>query len=817
MKKIGYLLILSLLFLLVSCVEAEEKPFDPDLNLDTENTFFDDFTNGIDPNYWEIGNSKWGVNNGGVVHQNVNYTEDGVVILQANGDLYKGDIQGIGNDHGRRTGAMITTREALGPGRYEVSMKVMPRFGATTAMWTYYFENGMNHEIDIELNVQNDFNVMMTTNWISLTDYTSKSNVLDNVLNDFEWKVFRFDWHTNPNRIDYYLDDVLISTQTAYVPTFAGEFNIGNWFPDAWAGVPDFETDYTYIDWFKYTPYLDNPYIPTASGPMSPINFYPSAPVEYPVANLISNASFEADSPAWRYDVLSDVEIQSEEGMSGSNAIFIPKNQIAYQFVTGLDETFEMTLIANAKLPNLGSGYILLEFYPLETVKIDQYIMNFSYQDQDFKANEYYEKEFTFTVPDNTKRVEISLIGGDSDIYFDELFFNLSKKPKPVFENLPSSRKFHEDFSEGIDPNKWSIANQKWGGTNHGGVIYQNVNLTKNGELLITANGDNYEGPLVGIDRDNGKRTGGAIFTNQSFGPGSFEVRAKIMPRFGATSAFWTYNYLNGINSEIDFEFNVNNDFSTVWLTNWLTEQDYINNTHKSDFVHNDNEFHVYRFEWHTLPTPYIEYYIDDVLVHTENTKVPTMSARFWIGVWFPNNWAGNPDFETDYMIVDYFTYESFPGEPYTLGPNGGGSPIAFYPNTTVDLPVANLISQGNFDHATGYTLIGDANISNGSLNILQSGAASQVITGMDDRFEMYFETMVKGLGSGKIQIEFLDTNNLVIGSTQINIDTLNESNATKISENVTFVKDTKSVRIVLEGSQIIYDDVFFNLASKVE
>ena len=56
------------------------------------------------------------------------------------------------------------------------------------------------------------------------------------------------------------------------------------------------------------------------------------------------------------------------------------------------------------------------------------------------------------------------------------------------------------------------------------------------------------------------------------------------MPRFGATTAFWTFNYLDGINSEIDFEFNVNNDFSTVWLTNWLTETNYNNHTSNGQF-----------------------------------------------------------------------------------------------------------------------------------------------------------------------------------------------------------------------------------------
>lgn len=46
---------------------------------------------------------------------------------------------------------------------------------------------------------------------------------------------------------------------------------------------------------------------------------------------------------------------------------------------------------------------------------------------------------------------------------------------------------------------------------------------------------------------------------------------------FGVIIVFWIFNYLDGINSEIDFEFNVGNDFSIVWLINWLIEINYNN------------------------------------------------------------------------------------------------------------------------------------------------------------------------------------------------------------------------------------------------
>jgi len=502
--------------------------------------------------------------------------------------------------------------------------------------------------------------------------------------------------------------------------------------------------------------------------------------------------------------------------MNGTRGIFVPQNDIAYQFVTGLDETFEMTFIANAKIPAGGSGYVMLEFYPAETQLIDYYIIRFNSEDEDFIADKYYQKEFTFSVPEGTKRVQVSLIGEDSGIYFDNLFFNLSNKPRPEIVEEDNVIRMFETFEDGINSDVWAIANQRWGGTHHGGVIFQNVHYTTEGNLLIQANGDYYEGPLKGIEQSHGRRTGGAIYTKEALGPGSFEVKAKIMPRFGATTAFWTFNYSNGINSEIDFEFNVNNDFSTVWLTNWLTERDYNNHNHQMDTFHNDGQWHVYRFEWHTLPTPHIKYFIDGELAHTEYTKVPTMSARYWIGVWFPNNWAGVPNFETDYLEVEYFKYESFPDHPYVEGPTGATSPAPFYPSAPVERPIANLLPNGSFNHATGYMITADAEINNGVLNTNLLGSAETLVTGMNDLFNLTLKLSAKGANNGLVRIEFLDKNHNVIDGMDILITNLNTNTFTNFTTSFDLVTGTRSINVIFEGVNITYDDVFLNLSHKV-
>ena len=437
MKKIAILLagvLLALgLAMFAGCGDNAGDEFDPDAGLDTENVFFDDFTEGVRSEYWNIGNSKWGTDNGGVLPQNVKYTEDGILILQCNGDNYTGDLRGHGNDHGRRTGAQIISREYFGPGRFEVRMKCLPRFGSTTAFWTYYYTGENNYEIDIELNVEQDFTAVWNTNWLTLEQsdhYVTNTPVVNN---DGEWHVYKFEWHTDPARIDYYIDDVLTHTSQVYVPDVAMPINIGNWFPAGWAGSPDFETDYTFVDWFRYTPYLNNDYTPHAKDGASDESLYPQSPVELPVANLISNAQMEstAEIPvstsqpgknAWRQSMNGDVSFVEGQGIGGSTAIELKDGHSVYQYISGMHESFELNLSGYAKTLS-GTGRIVIECMPLYTQTLAEYTIEFS------GCADFTRLDKTFTLPEGTQRLRVSLEADDgSDILFDDLFCNLTKK-----------------------------------------------------------------------------------------------------------------------------------------------------------------------------------------------------------------------------------------------------------------------------------------------------------------------------------------------------------------------------------------------------
>lgn len=212
------------------------------ITLDYDNAFFDDFSTGVSSESWLIGDQAWGGSNGGVVPENVSYTDDGVLLLRGNGGYYQeGEIKGVGDvKDGRFTGAALISNFTVGPGRYEIKMKVLPRIGACTAFWTYAyeFENELNHEIDIELPGGHrsgvvSFENMLNTNYIKVDRSHSQDAKLSTLfqdkevfLNDGEWHTFGFDWYTNPEKIIYYIDGVVCNISDLFVPSKIGRAHV---------------------------------------------------------------------------------------------------------------------------------------------------------------------------------------------------------------------------------------------------------------------------------------------------------------------------------------------------------------------------------------------------------------------------------------------------------------------------------------------------------------------------------------------------------------------------------------------------------------
>lgn len=451
-----YLLLAFLLLLPVSCGNAEnndvtltvggELKYLNNVSLDYENIFFDDFSGGVDSNSWYIANQAWGESNGGVIPQNVSYTDDGILVLTGNGGYYLDNkVKGVGDvTDGRYTGAALISKFTVKPGRYEIKMKALPRLGACTAFWTFAYDHGAldnNHEIDIELPGGNQtgvptFENVLNTNYIAETSSISQDTKISNLINETEtflndgrWHTFGFDWYTNPEKIVYYIDNKISAISDVFVPSKSGRLWVGNWFPvtSGFVGTAEFETDQMLVDYIKYTPFKDQPYIefnPDVNGVAS-TNLYPSNAITLKTINKVANGDFEFNSEQveisgwnftkyrWEEQEVNDVvRIEDYSGLSSSKALYVKDGGLAIQDVTAVYSNFAHDLKVNAK----GKGNIYVEYYSTVTTSVlKQYSI-------EIDSEEYKEYALELLAPANTQKLSIVVeTTQGNEMYVDDI------------------------------------------------------------------------------------------------------------------------------------------------------------------------------------------------------------------------------------------------------------------------------------------------------------------------------------------------------------------------------------------------------------
>ena len=252
----------------------------------------------------------------------------------------------------------------------------------------------------------------------------------------------------------------------------------------------------------------------------------------------------------------------------------------------------------------------------------------------------------------------------------------------------PIPKAFYDDFSNGLDQENWLVAEKSWGSSDeflNGGVVPENVHPDiATGTIKLAAHGNFYTGDVMGINKDltrqnTGIRTGGAIATRRYLGPGSYEVKMKVAGELGVCSAIWTYFYNDEefcssggdiVNHEIDIELPgrpaaaaESIDFAQALTNTWTGEIGSLHTTGYTQLPKNvdDGEFHTYRFDWHTDPADRrVEFYIDEDYLTTVYENIPFYAGRMWLGAWFPNSWAGEPNFDHAEMELEYFKFVPF-------------------------------------------------------------------------------------------------------------------------------------------------------------
>jgi len=329
-------------------------------------------------------------------------------------------------------------------------------------------------------------------------------------------------------------------------------------------------------------------------------------------------------------------------------------------------------------------------------VFVSQTTIGFTVKIVDKSSSNMQEYKFADRIPNQTI---VSVTGAAEGS--ETLSCDYTPPPNP-YPCLPA-QPFYDDFSDTtLDDTKWLVAHKTWGepkdGTyTNGGVVLQNVKV-ENGAVVFNAHGSLYDGPIVGINKDgspkdDGKRTGGAIATRDYFGAGKYEVRMKAAPTFGVCSAIWTFFYKDGdptINHEIDIEIPgrpagafENIDFDQALLNTWWGETDdlYTAGYTKLPSRMDDNEFHTWRFDWHTDANDRrVDFYLDGKFLRRMTQHVPFYAGRIWLGAWFPNAWAGDANFDQSRMEVDWVKFTPFPDEafqcPEETVPNRGWAPL---------------------------------------------------------------------------------------------------------------------------------------------
>ncbi|MDR3318838.1 MAG: glycoside hydrolase family 16 protein [Clostridiales bacterium] len=315
----------------------------------------------------------------------------------------------------------------------------------------------------------------------------------------------------------------------------------------------------------------------------------------------------------------------------------------------------------------------------------------------------------------------------------------------------------------------WSLVNYGWG---QNGVSKDNAGYSRSpgvlnaigatgGVIVLSSYGDYYH--------DASKRgQGGVLISNGQYGPGLYEIRMKVVPRFGPCSTAWSY-YTNsyavtnnagsqvyGHNTadniqyhEIDIEAPKIGQGFKAWggvaYEEYYQDANNLNSkgegavvnrskgvTADCEGTYNDGQWHTFAFEWRTAAYDNNEaagenegaiiWFMDGKEVARTAMRTPYYPCQLWVGNWFPDNatdWLGIADYDEAYMYLDWVRITEY-DDPVRLTNKSDGSLIkpdlggcvAFSTtggntNYAANLPVNNYISNGEFLYGSGAAATG--------------------------------------------------------------------------------------------------------------
>jgi endo-1,3-1,4-beta-glycanase ExoK len=225
--------------------------------------------------------------------------------------------------------------------------------------------------------------------------------------------------------------------------------------------------------------------------------------------------------------------------------------------------------------------------------------------------------------------------------------------------SVGGSGTFSDNFSTGhLDTSKWLATNGpapgNISGVNYGSFVPSNVDLSK-GMLCLKLTQQQGSNGIISV--------GGELQSATTYGYGTYEW----VMRASSTSSTPTgagnvvsgqissgFSFVNNSQTEIDFEIEGQRP-STIWMTNWQT-------TSKKQYssvilAAPDAAFHRYKFVW---APGRIDFYLDNALVSTHTSNVPSAPAYIMMNHWGTNStgWGGLATVGVQrYLYISSFTY----------------------------------------------------------------------------------------------------------------------------------------------------------------
>jgi hypothetical protein len=204
---------------------------------------------------------------------------------------------------------------------------------------------------------------------------------------------------------------------------------------------------------------------------------------------------------------------------------------------------------------------------------------------------------------------------------------------------------FNESFSgSALNATRWLIAHgpvSHAGKRTPGGFARENVSV-ENGSLVLRVRGDQYDGPVRGVDADgrplaSERRSAAAVATRDMFASATYQAQGRFVGPSGVEVALWFTRDdeqqgaitlatpgRDGDTPSYAFVHMASRDGATSFEHQFALAASF-----------DDRASHILRFDWYTTVDNAVDFWIDNARRFQSKSSLPSRRAgRLWIVAW---------------------------------------------------------------------------------------------------------------------------------------------------------------------------------------